>query len=289
MRYDLRALNRAANQALGGRWVEVHHHAANHAKFGPRASNSRTSRCCVSCAPSNVQRVSCNSSIRRRRALVASLRCRRSPWPPSTLIVCDRRVKRLAAGDRWHDGDLIFASSVGTPMEPRNVNRRFNERRATSGLDWLRLHDLRHACATYLLGERGRTSDRHGDPRALDHPSDDGPLRPCAARPAARCGARDGPADRWRPEEPRWLHPWLQRSPDWRSFAGPNRVAAGQRWWRRRDLNPQPPPCKGGALPVELRPRGAATRVPAAGCAEISDGSLCLLWTERWMTRWTTR
>ena len=33
--------------------------------------------------------------------------------------------------------------------------------------------------------------------------------------------------------------------------------------WRRRDLNPQPPPCKGGALPVELRPRRAATRVPA--------------------------
>ena len=189
MRYDLRALNRAANQALGGRWVEVHHHAANHAKFGPRASNSRTSRCCVSCAPSNAQRVSCNSSIRRRRALVASLRCRRSR--PSCLIGCTLRRPRWTA--------------------------------------------------------------------------------------------------RWRPDEPRWLHPWLQRSPDWRSFAGPNRVAAGQRWWRRRDLNPQPPPCKGGALPVELRPRGAATRVPAAGCAEISDGSLCLLWTERWMTRWTTR
>src|SRR3954454_10669946 len=26
--------------------------------------------------------------------------------------------------------------------------------------------------------------------------------------------------------------------------------------WRRGDLNSQPPPCKGGALPVELRPRG---------------------------------
>jgi integrase len=59
--------------------------------------------------------------------------------------------ERLAAGDRWHDGDLIFASSVGTPMEPRNVNRRFNELRAQVDLDWLRLHDLRHACATYLL------------------------------------------------------------------------------------------------------------------------------------------
>jgi integrase len=43
----------------------------------------------------------------------------------------------LAAGDRWHDGDLIFASSVGTPMEPRNVNRRFNELRARADLDWL--------------------------------------------------------------------------------------------------------------------------------------------------------
>jgi integrase len=59
--------------------------------------------------------------------------------------------ERLAAGDSWQDGDLISASSIGTPMEPRNVNRRFNELRAKSGLDWLRLHDLRHACATYVL------------------------------------------------------------------------------------------------------------------------------------------
>src|SRR4029453_10906234 len=35
------------------------------------------------------------------------------------------------------------------------------------------------------------------------------------------------------------------------------------RRWRRRDLNPQPPPCKGGALPVELRPRQLLTRLPA--------------------------
>jgi integrase len=58
----------------------------------------------------------------------------------------------MATGDSWHDGDLIFASSIGTPMEPRNVNRRFNELRGKAGLDWLRLHDLRHSCATYLLG-----------------------------------------------------------------------------------------------------------------------------------------
>ena len=38
--------------------------------------------------------------------------------------------------------------------------------------------------------------------------------------------------------------------------------------WRRWDSNPQPPPCKGGALPVELRPRdqraGATGSVAAA-------------------------
>jgi hypothetical protein len=50
-----------------------------------------------------------------------------------------RQVReRLAAGDGWQDRDLIFASSVGTPMEPRNVNRRFNELRARAGLEWLR-------------------------------------------------------------------------------------------------------------------------------------------------------
>ena len=26
-------------------------------------------------------------------------------------------------------------------------------------------------------------------------------------------------------------------------------------WWRRWESNPQPPACKAGALPIELRPR----------------------------------
>src|SRR3989344_5939297 len=30
-------------------------------------------------------------------------------------------------------------------------------------------------------------------------------------------------------------------------------------WWRRGDSNPLPPPCKGGALPDELRPLTEAT------------------------------
>jgi integrase len=52
--------------------------------------------------------------------------------------------ERLALGDAWREHGLVFASSVGTAIEPRNVNRRWDELRAKAGLDWLRLHDLRH-------------------------------------------------------------------------------------------------------------------------------------------------
>ncbi len=31
------------------------------------------------------------------------------------------------------------------------MNRRWDELREKVGLDWLRLHDLRHGCATFLL------------------------------------------------------------------------------------------------------------------------------------------
>jgi integrase len=65
----------------------------------------------------------------------------------------------LAAGELWEDQGLVFASTIGTPMEPRNVNRRFEQLRESAGLGWLHLHDLRHAFATFLLdqGEELRT------------------------------------------------------------------------------------------------------------------------------------
>jgi integrase len=45
----------------------------------------------------------------------------------------------------------VFASAIGTPLEPRNVDRSWHAVRKDLGLDTVRLHDLRHACATFLL------------------------------------------------------------------------------------------------------------------------------------------
>ncbi|WP_433351986.1 tyrosine-type recombinase/integrase [Microtetraspora malaysiensis] len=41
--------------------------------------------------------------------------------------------------------------TIGTPIEPGNLSARWRKARTEAGLDWLRLHDLRHACASYLL------------------------------------------------------------------------------------------------------------------------------------------
>jgi integrase len=78
------------------------------------------------------------------------------PVPEQTLILLRlhrhrQEEEHAAAGERWKEHDLVFASTIGTPMEPRNVDRAWHAVRARAGLTWLRLHDLRHACATFLL------------------------------------------------------------------------------------------------------------------------------------------
>jgi integrase len=49
------------------------------------------------------------------------------------------------------DAGLVFATHLGGPLEPRNVNRSWYAVRSRAGLDGVRLHDLRHSCALAAL------------------------------------------------------------------------------------------------------------------------------------------
>jgi integrase len=60
---------------------------------------------------------------------------------------------RLLAGDRWQDSGLVFTSTVGTPLDPRNINRRFQKALERAGLGHIRLHDLRHSAASLLISQ----------------------------------------------------------------------------------------------------------------------------------------
>jgi integrase len=58
---------------------------------------------------------------------------------------------RLLAGSRWHETGFVFTTSIGTPIEPRNVSRSFHCLLKRAGLPRSRFHDLRHSFATMLL------------------------------------------------------------------------------------------------------------------------------------------
>jgi integrase len=60
---------------------------------------------------------------------------------------------RIKLTDLYEDHDLIIATSVGTPVNPENlVKRSFKPLLQKAGLPEIRFHDLRHTCATLLLG-----------------------------------------------------------------------------------------------------------------------------------------
>lgn len=58
---------------------------------------------------------------------------------------------RLRAGDRWEDWGLVFTTRIGTPLDGGNVTKAFQRTLAALGLPRQRFHDLRHACATFML------------------------------------------------------------------------------------------------------------------------------------------
>ena len=61
--------------------------------------------------------------------------------------------ERLAAEARWHESGLVFTSTLGTPLDERNLNRLFKAILRDAGLPAIRYHDLRHTAASLLLAQ----------------------------------------------------------------------------------------------------------------------------------------
>lgn len=60
----------------------------------------------------------------------------------------DRRVAR----DGWQDSGHVFTTSVGTPLDPRNISREFATVAKQAGLGHWHIHELRHSAASLMLG-----------------------------------------------------------------------------------------------------------------------------------------
>lgn len=73
-----------------------------------------------------------------------------------------QNAERTLKGEDWQETGFVFTTGIGTPIEPRNVNRHFVGLLDRAGLRRIRFHNLRHSCAT-LLYEQGVEIDKIQD------------------------------------------------------------------------------------------------------------------------------
>ena len=66
-----------------------------------------------------------------------------------------QQFEKAMAGDRWIENDLVFPSTIGTPMDPHNLLKNFKKILEKAGLPMMRFHDLRHSSITLVLNEIG--------------------------------------------------------------------------------------------------------------------------------------
>jgi integrase len=78
------------------------------------------------------------------------------PIPPPLVTMlrahqADQAAERLAARNQWQDHGLVFASELGTPVDPRNVLRTIEIAAQKAGMSDIGVHTLRHSAAVAWL------------------------------------------------------------------------------------------------------------------------------------------
>lgn len=61
--------------------------------------------------------------------------------------------ERLASGPAWQEQNLVFPNTTGGPADPGSTSAAFGATLKRLALPSIRFHDLRHTCATLLLGQ----------------------------------------------------------------------------------------------------------------------------------------
>ncbi len=59
--------------------------------------------------------------------------------------------RRLALGEAWQDHDLVFPTSIGTPINPNSLKRDYDRLVTLAGLPRIRIHDQRHTHVTLAI------------------------------------------------------------------------------------------------------------------------------------------
>jgi integrase len=63
----------------------------------------------------------------------------------------DRQLAEQRSALDWFESGFVFTTPIGTPIDPRNGTRLFQEQCKTAGVPVVPLHALRHTCVTLLL------------------------------------------------------------------------------------------------------------------------------------------
>jgi integrase len=83
---------------------------------------------------------------------------RKLPLPPFVSAILREHqarqfTEREIAGGEWQEGDLVFCTPIGTPLDYSNVRREFHAVLKAAALPMMRIHDLRHTGASLLVSQ----------------------------------------------------------------------------------------------------------------------------------------
>jgi integrase len=60
-------------------------------------------------------------------------------------------LKKVLVKNKWRENDLVFPTSIGTPMNQSNMLKQYSDVLKAANLPHIRFHDLRHIAASIML------------------------------------------------------------------------------------------------------------------------------------------